>query len=449
MEAENDNGKTYDSIPTSKVQRAMKVMGTGVKIGGNYVAHYSKSLFKEQSKEALHEKNAETVFEALGEMKGSALKMAQMLSMDEFTLPESYQKVFQQAQHNAPPLSFPLIQKTFRSQLKKDIPELFETFSREAVHAASIGQVHLATQNGHRYAVKIQYPGVADSIASDIRLMRPIAQKVLNVSQKELDFYISEVQSTLLEETDYLHELEMAQFLKKACEKIPHLHIPAYHREFSSERVLTMDWVDGILLTEWLESKPDEPLKKQVAQTIWDTFLFQIQELGLVHADPHPGNFIIREDGTLCLIDFGCVKRIEADFYQRFFRLLLPDVLNDPIQLHHTLENLDFFSESDSEEDRRYLFESLQYSLKLLAEPFQSESFNFGAWNYMKGIYNQGEDLAKEIRKRKINSARGPREAIYILRTFYGLYLILAKIGQPVDLHYPLKNKLMNTLSPD
>ncbi len=437
MESEND--KTYNSIPTSKVQRAMKVMGTGVKIGGNYVAHYSKNLFKEQSKEALHEKNAETVFEALGEMKGSALKMAQMLSMDEFTLPESYQKVFQQAQHNAPPLSFPLIQKTFRSQLKKDIPELFDTFSRDAIHAASIGQVHLATKNGHRYAVKVQYPGVADSIASDIRLMRPIAQKVLNVSQKELDFYVSEVQATLMEETDYLHELEMAQIFKAGCSAIPHLHIPAYHKELSSERVLTMDWVDGTLLTEWLESKPADELKVQVAQTIWDTFLFQMQELRLVHADPHPGNFIIQEDGTLCLIDFGCVKQIEPEFYQRFFRLLRAEVLNDPALFHAALEDLDFFNESDSEEDQRYLFESLQFSIKLLAEPFQSESFNFGAWDYMKGIYNQGEDLAKEIRKRKINSARGPREAIYLLRTFYGLYMILAKIGRPVKLNYPLK----------
>lgn len=442
METEHDNEKTYDSIPTSKVQRAMKVMGTGMKIGGNYVAHYSKNLFKEQPKEALHEKNAETVFEALGEMKGSALKMAQMLSMDEFTLPESYQKVFQQAQHNAPPLSFPLIQKTFRSQFKKDIPELFDSFSREAIHAASIGQVHLATKNEQRYAVKVQYPGVADSIASDIRLMRPIAQKILSVSPKELDFYVSEVQATLLEETDYLHELEMAQTLKEACAEIPHLYIPVYHHELSSERILTMDWVDGTLLTEWLEANPDETLKKQVAQTIWDTFLFQIQELGLVHADPHPGNFIIRDDGTLCLIDFGCVKHIEPAFYQRFFRLLLSEVLNDPVQLRAALDDLTFFNVHDSEEDQRYLFESLQYSLKLLAEPFQSDTFNFGAWDYMKGIYNQGEDLAKEMRKRKINSARGPREAIYLLRTFYGLYMILAKIGQPVTLNYPLKDKL-------
>ena len=440
MSSEND--KTYNSIPTSKVQRAMKVMGTGVKVGGNYVAHYSKNLFKEQSKEALHEKNAETVFEALGEMKGSALKMAQMLSMDEFTLPESYQKVFQKAQHNAPPLSFPLIQKTFRSQLKRDISELFDTFSREAIHAASIGQVHLATKGDHRYAVKVQYPGVADSISSDIRLMRPIAQKVLNVSQKELDFYVSEVQATLLEETDYLHELEMAEIFKARCAAIPHLHIPTYHKELSSERVLTMDWVDGTLLTEWLESNPTKELKAQVAQTIWDTFLFQIQELNLVHADPHPGNFIIREDGTLCLIDFGCVKRIEPDFYQRFFRLLRADVLSDTHLFRHALEELHFFNESDSEEDQRYLFESLQFSLKMLAEPFQSTSFNFGAWDYMKGIYEQGEDLAKEMRKRKINSARGPREAIYLLRTFYGLYMILAKIGEPVQLNYSLTEKL-------
>lgn len=441
---DEEKAREYSSIPTSKVQRAMKVLGTSVKVGGNYVTHYSKNLFKEHSKEELHEKNAETVFQALGEMKGSALKMAQMLSMDEFTLPESYQKVFQQAQHNAPPLSYPLVQKTFRSQFNREIDDLFDSFTRSAVHAASIGQVHEATKDGRKLAVKVQYPGVADSIESDLRLMRPIAQKVLNVSQKELDFYIGEVQATLLEETDYLHELEMAQMLGEQCAGIPNLLIPAYHPEWSSSRVLTMDWVEGTLLTEWLESHPSDALKAKVAQVIWDTFLFQIQELGMVHADPHPGNFIIQEDGTVCLIDFGCVKRIDTDFYQRFFRLLLPDLLNNEQLLTEALYDLNFFTEHDTEQDRAYLYQTLQFSMQMIAAPFQSEVFNFGSWDYMKGIYSQGEDLAKEIRKRKINSARGPREAIYLLRTFYGLYMILAKIGQPVRLNYPLKDKLVD-----
>ncbi len=439
----SDKDREYTSIPTSKVQRAMKVIGTGMKVGGNYIAHYSKGLVTENTnKNALHEKNAETVFQALGEMKGTALKMAQMMSMDEFTLPESYQKIFQQAQHNAPPLSFPLVQKTFRSQFGKDIDALFDEFSRHAIHAASIGQVHKASIGNQEFAVKVQYPGVAESIESDLRLMRPIAQKVLNVSSKDLDFYLTEVKLTLLEETDYVHELEMAVQLGEACKTIPNLVVPKYHPQLSSSKIITMDWVHGALLTDWLETNPSANLRQQVAQTIWDTFLFQMQELRLVHADPHPGNFIIQEDGTVCLIDFGCVKAVPEPFYQDFFRLLLPEILENNDLFMDALERLQFFSEGDSPQDKAYLFDTLQFSITMLAKPFQTDTFNFGEWDYMKGIYDQGEQMAKEIRKRKINGARGPKEAIYLLRTFYGLYMILAKIAAPVQLNYPLINQL-------
>lgn len=440
---EKDRAKEYDSIPTSKVQRAMKVLGTGVKVGGNYLSHYSKSLVSENvSKEALHEKNAETVFQALGEMKGSALKMAQLLSMDEFTLPESYQKAFQQAQNNAPPLSFPLIQKTFRSQFGKDVEDLFDSFSRQAVHAASIGQVHKASREGKQLAVKVQYPGVADSIESDLKLVRPIIQKAMNIGSKELDFYIQEVQATLVEETDYEHELTVSEQMREKCAGVANVLIPNYYKDWSSARVLTMDWVDGKLLMDWLAQDPTLEEKQQVAQAIWDVFLYQISELQMVHADPHPGNFIVTPEGQLCLIDFGCVKRIADDFYQAFFRLLQHDLLDDRDALKAVLEELHFFNEKDTPADREFMFDFLQHSLKLIAAPFQADTFHFGDPAYMKQLYGQGEEVTKEIRKRRMNTARGPKEGIYLLRTFYGLYMILAKIGVPVTLRYDLKEKL-------
>jgi hypothetical protein len=103
---------------------------------------------------------------------------------------------------------------------------------------------------------------------------------------------------------------------------------------------------------------------------------------------------------------------------------------------------LHFFNENDAAADREFLFEFLQHSLKLIAAPFQSDRFDFGAPEYMKQLYGQGEEVTKEIRKRRMNTARGPKEGIYLLRTFYGLYMILAKIGVPVTLRYDLKQKL-------
>ncbi len=431
--------KEFESIPTSKVQRAMKVLGVGAKVGGNYMAHYTKSIVGAQgTKEDLNRKNAEAVIGTLGEMKGTALKMAQMLSMDEFTLPEQYQKAFSQAQHNAPPLSFPLVQKTFRSQFGKDANELFDQFSKNAIHAASIGQVHRAEKDGLKLAVKVQYPGVADSIESDIRLMKPIAQRIMNVAAKEIEFYIEEVQKTLVEETDYLHELKMGELLYEKCAPVPNLIIPKYYPELTRSRILTMEYIEGETLSEWLALSPSKEARQKVAQTIWDTFLFQIQELKMVHADPHPGNFIITEKNQVCLIDFGCVKTIEQEFFDNFFPLLKLEVLNNKELFLDKLYLLNYLTEKDTPEEIAYLYDTLKQSMQLIAEPFQHDEFNFASSDYIKGLYGQGEELAKEMRKRQINSARGPREGIYLLRTFYGLYMILAKLGETVKLNYSI-----------
>ncbi len=202
-----------NSIPASKVERAMRFVKTGAQIGGNYIKHYSKKLVDPNlSKDALHEDNATDVYNALSELKGSALKVAQMLSMEKNVLPRQYTNKFQMAQYSAPPLSGPLIVQTFVKAFGKAPQEMFTTFNMKASHAASIGQVHEATLNGKKLAIKIQYPGVAESIRSDLKIVKPIAFRLLNMSERELDKYIKEVEGKLLEETDY--ELELVRSLR-------------------------------------------------------------------------------------------------------------------------------------------------------------------------------------------------------------------------------------------
>ena len=167
--------KEQDKIPTTKVKRAAKLVSTGAKIGGNYVKYYAKkAVGNENARKDLFEDNADDIYESLSELKGSALKMAQIMSMDKGMMPTAFTEKFAQAQYSAPPLSYPLVVKTFRAQFGKAPTEMFDTFSRHAVNAASIGQVHKATLNGKEYAVKIQYPGVADSVKSDLKLVKPI-----------------------------------------------------------------------------------------------------------------------------------------------------------------------------------------------------------------------------------------------------------------------------------
>lgn len=245
--------KEQETIPVTKVQRATKFITTGAKIGGNYLRHYGKKLVNpELTKDQLHQNNASDIYSSLSELKGSALKVAQMLSMDKNLLPTAYQQQFTMAQYSAPPLSYPLVVKTFESSLKKKPSELFDSFSTSATNAASMGQVHRAVKNGKPLAVKIQYPGVGHSVKSDLAMVKPIALRMFKLNPAEYDEFIGEVEQRLTEETNYTLELERSIELSKKCQHIPNLVFPTYYPEYSSERILTMDWIEGMPLGEYL-----------------------------------------------------------------------------------------------------------------------------------------------------------------------------------------------------
>ena len=160
--------KTLDHIPTGKIERASKLVTTGVKLGGNYIKYIGdKIVDPDNAREKLDEENAKDIYDGLKSLKGSALKVAQMLSMEKNLLPSAYVERFSLAQFSVPPLSGPLVRKTFKKNFGEYPEDLFDTFATQSVNAASIGQVHLATKNGKKLAVKIQYPGVANSIGSD------------------------------------------------------------------------------------------------------------------------------------------------------------------------------------------------------------------------------------------------------------------------------------------
>lgn len=430
--------KELNKMPTTKVQRATRFLKTGVKVGGNYVKHYSKKLLDpSMTKEALHNDNATDIYDALSELKGSALKVAQMMSMDKNLLPKAYNERFTMAQYSAPPLSYPLVVKTFKQFFNQGPLEIFETFTQNAKNAASIGQVHQATIGDKTYAVKIQYPGVADSVTSDLRIVRPVALRLLNISEKELDHYMSEVEEKLLEETDYVLEINRSEEISQACAHIEDLVFPTYYKDLSSPRIITMDWLDGMHLKEFMASNPTEEERNRVGQALWDFYDYQIHQLKKVHADPHPGNFIIQPNGKLGVIDFGCIKVIPEDFYTNYFALIKKDMLVDEDELNRIFYELEFLSESDSDSERSFFSGVFKEMIRLLGAPFHHDEFDFGDDDYFQQIFDLGERIsnAKEFRKSK--QARGSRHGLYINRTYFGLYNILHDLKAKVKTNKP------------
>jgi predicted unusual protein kinase regulating ubiquinone biosynthesis (AarF/ABC1/UbiB family) len=430
--------REHEAIPVSKVQRAAKFISTGAKVGGNYVKHYAKKMVNPSlDKELLHQNNAEDIYNSLSELKGSALKVAQMMSMDKNLLPRAYQDKFTMAQYSAPPLSYPLVVKTFQKYFGTTPEQLFDTFTRSAVNAASIGQVHKATKEGKTLAVKIQYPGVADSVSSDLKLVRPFALRLLNMNEKELDHYMEEVEERLIEETDYCLEVERSREISKACFHIPHLRFPHYYDQWSSERIITMDWISGQHIKEWMDTCPSQKLKNQVGQALWDFYHHQVHHLKQVHADPHPGNFIIEKDGTLGIIDFGCVKVIPEDFYQGYFALIKRDLVMKEEELNQIFYSLDFISDKDSEEEKTYFKGVFKEMISLLGKPFHAERFDFSDDGYFEQIFRLGDRISSDRMFKNSRQARGSRHGLYINRTYFGLYNLLNQLQAEVETTKP------------
>ena len=418
--------KTLDKIPTGKIERASQLVKTGIKVGGNYVAYYGEKIVNPSlNRDKLNESNAEDIYDGLKNLKGSALKVAQMLSMDKSIMPQAYVDKFSLSQFSVPPLSAPLVKKTFKKYLDKYPEELFDTFTPDAINAASIGQVHRATIGDTVFAVKIQYPGVADSISSDLALVKPFATRMFNLKGKDSEKYFQEVENKLLEETDYVLELKQSVAVSNWCKDIENLRFPKYYPKYSSEKILTMEWIDGEHLSEFAAHNTDRVLGDKLGQALWDFYMYQMHHLKQVHADPHPGNFIIDKNKKLVAIDFGCIKHVPEEFYIPYFELANPKVIDNPILFNQKLYQLEILRQDDSPSEIEYFTKLFHDLLSLFTQPFHGDFFDFSDEDFFGKIAQMGEEFSKDTQLRKMNGNRGSKHFLYINRTFFGLYNLL------------------------
>jgi len=432
-----------ETIRSGAVGRMAALGGAGARVGVNYLNHYGRSMVggndaerRRKLREDLDQKNAETVYETFSKLKGGPLKLAQMLSIDKNLLPAAYARQFQQAQSSVPPLSYPLVARTFQREFGKGPEKLFEHFEKKASHGASIGQVHRARHKGREYAVKVQYPGVAQSLRSDLAVVKPIALRILGLREADVDSYFREVETRLLEETDYGHELARSVELTKASSHLDGVRFPAYHPELSTGRILTSDWIDGMPLDRFADGEATQRERDRIGQALWDFYSHQVHDLLVFHADPHPGNFLVKE-GELWVLDFGCTKKISREFYRKQFRFLDPRLERDPALLREALLDLDVILPEDGPEQIETITSLCMIWLELLARPFREGTFDFGNPEFLKSIYDLGEENRRADHLRTMRGQRGSPDTIYVNRAFFGLYSLLGRLRSRVRIDLP------------
>lgn len=427
----DERDTTDETFPSSKLERGKIFAKTGLKVGSNYARYLKDRMTKRgengaERKRTLNDQNARDLYREFAKLRGTALKLAQSMSMDTGMLPDEFMDVMAQAQYRVPPMNRALVRKRIRDALGGMPEQVFAEFESEAFAAASIGQVHRATlDDGTPVAVKVQYPNVRDTIDSDLALARQLFKRIVSVPN--LDAYFEEIRAHLHEETDYEQEAEHIAFF---ADQYAHDQIvtPRPVRERTTPTVLTMTFLEGCHLDAFLEADPDPAARDHFGQLLWDFLHEQVaSNHRTLHADAHPGNFLFREDGTLGVIDFGCVKTFPKTFRDDMLRLYRARMERDEDAIEPLLYKLDILRKESTEQKRKEMRSFFDRFGELIVRPYRTDRFDFGQSDFHDELRDCFR-AASELRE-----ASGSPHFIFINKVLVGLFNLLAKLQPRID----------------
>ena len=300
-------------------RRGVRLGKLGLSLTGSYLGYQVQNLFlgaeaKAANRRQFQQKASRRVKEELASLKGPVMKLGQILGMQRQILPEEVLEQLAALQMRAPAMHPTLTRAQFKGSYGKYPEEVFRQFDPEPFAAASLGQVHRAvTKAGHQVAVKIQYPGIRSAIDNDLNLLKSVLLPGRLTGHFPVAV-IEEIRRGFLEETDYVHEGKNADFFREALACFPYVRVPQIHWDLTTDRVLTMSFLEGATAGDFLKAKPGQSVRDLIGRHLVELYHFQIQCLQVLHADHQPGNYLFSPEGHISLVDFGCVKRLAIDF---------------------------------------------------------------------------------------------------------------------------------------
>ena len=369
-------------------------------------------------------RNATRVAESLGRMKGAAMKVGQMISLQEGLLPPEVAAVLQSLQREAPRVPPEVMRYEVEGSLGKErVGELFAELEPEAFAAASIGQVHRGRlADGREVAVKIQYPLIDEIIRADLKNLKTLLGALVAMFT-EIDFepIWRELRDRLLEEIDYRHEADNIRRMAELHADVPEITIPAVVEEASTERVLTMEYVEAIAPPEACSDRYPQELRDRWGRVIFELLFRGLLEHRMLHADPNLSNFSFREDGGVIVYDFGCVKRIPAALAAGYAGLLRAALAGEAAEIPRALLLMGVGDESGEALSR----ELIDPYYELLVEIAREEPpYTFGEDEEFYGKLIE-PSLANW---RKVAGITFPQDLVFIDRSLGGHFGNLARL---------------------
>jgi len=380
--------------------------------------------------------HAEELRAALGGLKGPLMKVAQILATVPDALPEEYVAELKQLQANAPSMGWPFVKRRMRAELGPGWQQKFGSFEHSAAHAASLGQVHRATgKDGAPLACKLQYPDMASAVAADLRQLRIVFSIYERydkaISTRQIHAELSE---RLREELDYDREAKHMALYAYMLKDVPEVHVPVSEPALCTERLLTMGWLEGRPLMDLTEADLEQ--RNAVATNMFRAWYVPFYYYGVIHGDPHLGNYSVREDLAVNLLDFGCIRVFPAPFVRGVIDLYRAIRDGDRELAAHAYEGWGFSNLTTEMLDTLNIWAEFVYA-PLLEDKVQKIQESDS------GLY--GAQVAGRVHQelRRIGGVEPPREFVLMDRAAIGLGSVFMHLKAEVN-WYALFHDLIN-----
>ena len=418
----SDQGDRRENSLTGRVRRYAQVSGTM----GGLAARLAGQQFLGVKIDK--EQHAEDLKQALGGLKGPLMKVAQLLATIPDALPKEYAAELAQLQSEAPPMGRPFVRRRMAAELGPAWKDTFETFDLEATNAASLGQVHRATsKDGRALACKLQYPGIESAVEADLTQLRLIFSIYRRYDPSiNPDRIYEELAERLREELDYRREARHMTLYRTMLKAETSIHVPEVLSEFSTNRLLTMTWLDGKKLTAFTEA-PQE-IRDKLAYNMFRAWYVPFYDYAVIHGDPHLGNYAGREDYGINLLDFGCIRVFKPSLVKGVIDLYyaLKDGKRDLAV--HAYETWGFSDLRNEVIDALNLWAAFIYAPLMEDRSRLIEETNSGAY---------GREVAANVHTslKELGGVTPPREFVFMDRAAVGLGSVFMHLGAKINWH--------------
>jgi aarF domain-containing kinase len=407
-------------IPTGLWSRGSKLMGMASKMAINEIGSRLKGWEDDKDKIQSKVELAKTIVKTMSELKGASMKLGQLMSMDmgEYLPPEVI-KVLENLHQNSTFLPYENIEAILKLELADKFSDL-KDISQLPLAAASIGQVHTATLDGKSVVIKVQYPGVADSIPSDLKLLRIMMKNLSFIQGKDtdLDPFFKEVEEVLTRETDYANECQMLKRYREVFIDSVYI-VPEVYPDYSTKKIITMERIEGKSMNDWT-AKSLLGERQKLAHQLISLYLEEFFKHGLVQTDPNPGNFILTKDNRVGLLDFGAVKEYDRAFIDGYRNVLIASFNQNEKTLMEESVRLNFIDPRENDEVKALYFQMMD----CLSSPFRQDGpFDFTD----KKFYEDSRNLSWNL-TRKCKYSPPPKDLLFLHRKLAGVFILIRKL---------------------